>query len=515
MYPIDFFYRASTRWPDRCALEDPILGEVSFAELRKRVDALAHAMQQIDPDEQSRVCICAGNHAGHVISLLATLAAGKTWVPLNARSTAAELARIIEAVKPTIVISDAHTNSLIHTSNHITRLQIGSPRSHDAFDLPSETAPKYVEDLIALHLGSKPAAIEAGREATQAIKFTGGTTGAPKGVMQPYRAWTAGIINQIHGWNLSPDDCFIVAAPVTHGTSTYILPILGVGGRLGFTESSGAPAVARAFRQRRGTISFMPPTLIYMLMSHVDVSPQDFVSMRLLVTGGAPMPIEKYDEAVRYFGQKIGSTYGQTEAPQIVTMIRPEELMDARNRGSAGRCTWLNDLAIMSPSGQVLPENQTGEIVVRGDLVMTGYWQLPDKTSETIKDGWLHTGDVGYLDNRGYLFLKDRIRDVIITGGFNVYPVDVEAALSKHPAVYECSVFGMPDEKWGEAVHAAIQLRAGHEAVAQVFITHVKALLGSVHTPKQIHFFEQLPRSSVGKVLKKDIKLQLQARYPS
>ena len=140
---------------------------------------------------------------------------------------------------------------------------------------------------------------------------------------------------------------------------------------------------------------------------------------------------------------------------------------------------------------------------------MTGYWQLPEKTAETIRDGWLHTGDVGYVDERGFLFIKDRLRDVVITGGFNVYPVDVEDALSKHPAVYEASVFGWPDPKWGEAVHAAIQLRKDADTTQEALMDHVKALLGGVHTPKYIHFVDQLPRSAVGKVLKKDIKDRL------
>jgi acyl-CoA synthetase (AMP-forming)/AMP-acid ligase II len=160
----------------------------------------------------------------------------------------------------------------------------------------------------------------------------------------------------------------------------------------------------------------------------------------------------------------------------------------------------------MSPDGKILSEGETGEVVVRGHLVMTGYWRLPEKTAETIVDGWLHTGDVGLIDGRGYLFLKDRIRDVIITGGFNIYPTDVENVLSQHPAVYECAVFGMPDEKWGEAVQAAVQLHPGAICKAEDLIAHVKTALGSVHAPKKIHFLEQLPRSSVGKVLKTAIR---------
>lgn len=500
MYPIDFFFRAAQRYPSKLALLGPNGEQLRFEALAQQVRALACAMQAADPNEQSRVGICAANHAQHIVALLATLAAGKVWVPLNARSTATEIDRIVQSVTPTILIVDDVGEPLTEQSGHTIRWGTGQA------SLPAISA--QAERFI----GQQPAPITTGRDGTQAIKFTGGTTGPPKGVMQPYRAWNAGIINQIYGWRLSTDDCYVVCAPVTHGTSTYMLPVLAQGGCLVFPEKNTPSAIAQTFASHHGTISFMPPTLIYMLMSDPAVKAQDFKSLRHLVFGGAPMPPEKVDEAIAFFGPRVGATYGQTEAPQIVTMIRPEELADPANRGSGGRCTWLSDMAIMSPQGQILPAGEKGEVVVRGDLVMTGYWQLPEKTAQTIVDGWLHTGDVGYVDERGYLFIKDRLRDVVITGGFNVYPVDVEDALCKHPAVYEASVFGVPHDKWGEAVHGAVQLKADQSVNAQALMQHVKTLLGSVHTPKEIHFFEQLPRSSVGKVLKKDIKDQLTAR---
>ncbi len=498
MYPIDFFLRAAQRHPDRVALLGPGHAALTFAEVGRRVQALAAAMQATDPTMQSRVGICGGNHAEHVIALLATMAAGKVWVPLNVRSTPTEIARIIQSVEPTIVIADEKAEPLVSQSASTTHYW-GMGKS----SFPS------IEGLIEQFNGSKPSQTLIGRDGTQAIKFTGGTTGAPKGVMQPYRAWNACIINQIHGWGLSETDRYVVCAPVTHGTSTYVVPVLAQGGCLVFPDESGPSGVAKAFREHAGTISFMPPTLIYMVMSDPAVKPEDFVSLRHLVFGGAPMPPEKVDMAISFFGPRVAATYGQTEAPQIVAMIQPEELADPANRGSAGRCTWLSEMAIMSPQGEILTVGEMGEVVVRGDLVMTGYWNMPEKTAETIVDGWLHTGDVGFIDDRGYLYIKDRVRDVVITGGFNVYPVDVEGALCKHDAVYEACVFGLPHEKWGEAVHAAIQLRPGKRVSEDELMQHVKGLLGAVHTPKKIHFLDQLPRSSVGKVLKKDVRQSL------
>lgn len=495
MYPIDFFFRAAKLYPDNIALQSSGL-TLTYRELAAQVNALAVALQNIDPEPQSRVAICAANSVEHAAAILAVLAAGKVWVPLNARSTQSEIARILDTIEPTIVITDAKGAELVSTC----------PATWLRFDQSGADQNLNVEFLKNKYSGKQPSVNEAGEEGVQAIKFTGGTTGLPKGVMQPYRAWTAGIINQVSGWQITADDCFVVTAPVTHGTSTYLLPMLAEGAKLLFLDKTDPASVIKAFREEGGTMSFMPPTLIYMVMAEPGVSPADFPKLRNLIYGGAPMPIEKVDQLRAFFGEVVGTTYGQTEAPQIVTMMRPSGFKDQRNSGSVGRCTWLSDMAIMSPDGRILPEGSIGEVVVRGHLVMKGYWRLPEKTAETIIDGWLHTGDVGLIDERGYLFLKDRIRDVIITGGFNIYPTDVENVLSQHPAVYECAVFGLPDEKWGEAVQAAVQLQPGVTCDEETLKAHIKQLLGPVATPKKVHFLDQLPRSSVGKVLKTAIR---------
>ena len=182
------------------------------------------------------------------------------------------------------------------------------------------------------------------------------------------------------------------------------------------------------------------------------------------------------------------------------------EMADDANIASVGRATLLMDVAIMDGKGNILPPGEMGEIVCRGDLMMNGYLDMPDETAKTIVDGWLHTGDAGALDERGYLFIKDRIRDMIISGGFNVYPTDVEAALVQHPAVHECIVFGVPDDKWGERVEAAIQLKPGAAFDEGGIVAFLKERVGSVKTPKKIHVAESLPRSAVGKVLRREAR---------
>jgi len=496
MYPIDFFWRAAERWPDRIAIDAPE-GATSYALLARRVAALAAALVELDPQPQGRVGICAKNSAEHITALLAVLACGKVWIPLNPKSTQPEIQRIVDATEPSIVIADAAcADLLVGAAGHriLTQAQAG------AGDAPS------VELLVQRHADAPRPSFSLPADATQAIKFTGGTTGAPKGVMQPYRAWMANITNQIHAWELDENDRYVVAAPITHGTSTYVVPILAQGGCHVVLAEGGAEAVRTAFRERGGTICFMPPTLVYMLMALPGVTRSDFPRLRRLIYGGAPMPPEKIRQVRDFFGPVLGTTYGQTEAPQILTVMRPEDFEDPRNHAAVGRVTWFSDVAVMAPDGRLLPTGEVGEVVARGDLVMTGYWKLPEKTAETLVDGWLHTGDRGLFDERGFLYLKDRLKDMVITGGFNVYPTDVENALGQHPAVHECAVFGVPDDKWGEAVQAAVQLRPGMAAAEPELIAFVREKLGPVQTPKHIHFYESLPRSPVGKVLKTAVR---------
>ena len=499
MFPIDFFWRAAQRWPDRIAIDTPS-GPIHYATLAKRVKALSAGLTALDPSLQSRVAICAGNSDDHITALLAILACGKVWVPLNPKSTHPEIQRIVNITEPSIVILDAANQALLK----------GAAGAWVYTGADSDASARSINELIQLHEDAPQPSFELPLDAIQAIKFTGGTTGAPKGVMQPYRAWMANISNQIQVWGFDEHERYVVAAPITHGTSTYIVPILAQGGCHVIMDGAGAEVVRTAFRERRGTVCFMPPTLVYMLMALPNASRNDFPKLRRLIYGGAPMPPEQVRKVRDFFGPVLGTTYGQTEAPQILTVMRPEDFEDPNNWAAVGRPTWFSDVAIMSPEGELLPTGEIGEVVARGDLLMNGYWRMPEKTAETIINGWLHTGDRGLIDERGFLYLKDRLKDIVITGGFNVYPVDVENALSQHPAVHECLVFGLPDEKWGETVQAAVQLHPGQKTDEAELIAFVRNLLGPVQTPKRIHFYESLPRSNVGKLLKSAVIQKLQ-----
>lgn len=475
---------------------------ISYAELRARVDAAASALQKLDPEPGSRVGICAGNTVEHVVALLAVLASGKTWVPLNWRNPASELDRIAAFTTPSIVIAEP---------THLGALDLSAVKGVVAFGEGVGHERRF-QDLVAAHTGETPAPHGRSRDEVQAIKFTGGSTGVPKGVMQPYRAWVTTIVNQIHAFAFDEDDRYLVAAPVTHGTSTYILPILAVGGCHVLPSDAKPATLLECFRSQGITTTFMPPTLLYMMVAEAGTPSEHFPGLKHLIYGGAPMPAEKIRLMRDFFGPVLETTYGQTEAPQVVSVMRAEDFAEESNWRSVGKQGLLTDMAIMDPQGRLLPVGEVGEIVVRGDLIMAGYWKMPEKSAETIVDGWLHTGDRGFLDERGYLYLKDRLREVVITGGFNVYPIDVESVLDQHPAVHESAVFGVDDDKWGEAVHAAVQLKRGASVSEAELIAFAKPQLGSVKTPKRIHFYEDLPRSVAGKVHKITIKAEVNGK---
>ncbi|KAF1072175.1 AMP-binding protein [Variovorax sp.] len=503
MRPIDFLLRAARRHPDKIALSGPE-GALSYAELLAHTEALATAFQALVPDPRGRIAICAGNHLAHVVSLFATLLAGRIWVPLNPRAGADELCRIVDFTEAALVIAEHEQAPKLEAT--------GAPRVvYRPGALGTAPAACELSALLAAHAGSRPAPVRHDLAEIQAIKFTGGTTGAPKGVMQSYRAWNTTIVSIMQAMRLDADERYLAVASITHGTSTFLLPVLGSGGTVLLPRSTRPREVLDQLEHDRVTAVFMPPTLIYSLLEDPTARGRDWRALRHFVYAAAPMRSAKIVEAQQVFGH-VETGYGQTEAPAIISYMPVEDALDPRNLESVGRAALMTEVAIMDPAGALLPPGQGGEVVVRGDLVMSGYWKQPEKTAEAFHDGWLRTGDGGYLDERGFLFLKDRIRDLIITGGFNVYPTDVENVLGRHPAVYDCVVIGVDDDKWGEAVHAAVQLREGAACEAAELVAWVRERLDPVKTPKAVHFFDALPRTANGKASKKDARIEVLRR---
>ncbi len=303
---------------------------------------------------------------------------------------------------------------------------------------------------------------------------------------------------------------------MTHTAGLLSLPCTARGGTVVVVTKPDPALLLSAIAQHRVTELFLPPTVIYRLLDIPDLASKvDFSSLRYLMYGAAPMSVQKLKQAIEIIGPVMMGGYGQTECPASIAYLPPDahfvdgKIAPDERLSSVGRPNPLVRVEIMDDANGILAPGETGEICVRGDLVMKGYYKAPDKTAETIIDGWLHTGDVGHIDAEGYLHITDRKKDMIISGGFNVYPSEVEQVIWAHPAVQDCAVIGVPDAAWGEAVKAVVELNAGQQVSAEELIALCKQKLGSVKAPKTIDFVASLPRSPVGKVLKKDLR----ARY--
>ena len=491
MLPIEWFFRAAKRRPDAVALADGDQ-EFTFGELAAKVWACAERLVQMDPTPRSRVGICAGNSISHIIALLAVMASGKIWAPFNPKNGDAELNRIAVFTGATVCFADEINRGRIKniTARNLDDFVRGSGSTRPPSRNPCGDHGNLADDSL---------------RNIQAIKFTGGSTGTPKGVLQSFRNWMTSAVTLMNCLDLTCADRLLLVGPVTHGTSVFLLPILASGGRIVLPASTSPPDVLDAIEIGKATIVFATPTFIYALSAEQEVRPRRMTSLRFLVYGGAGMRLEKIVEAQRLFAGRLATSYGQTEAPLVATFLSPQELRDPGRMASVGRATLMTEVAIRDESGAFMPEGVEGEVCLRGDLLSEGYWQMPDATAKALDGGWLRTGDIGVLDDEGYLYLRGRRDDMIITGGFNVYPADVEAVLGAHPAVFDCVVLGVPDERWGSAVHAAVQLRGGVHVDAATLIAFVKAELGSVKAPKSVHFYENLPRSPVGKIAKTEI----------
>ena len=293
-------------------------------------------------------------------------------------------------------------------------------------------------------------------------------------------------------------------------------PVMTLGGEIVIMPAPDLAEFIALATQRKVTHAFLPPTLIYMLLGHPDLPAADLSALQCLWYGAAPMSATRLAEAITKLGPVLGQLFGQTEAPMMISTLAPKDhlLADgsiATERLSSARPAPLVQAAIMDDDGRLLGPGQRGEIVARGSLVMAGYYKDPEATAEAFRFGWHHTGDIGYLDEQSYLFIVDRAKDVIVTGGFNVYSAEVEQALLAHPAIQDCAVVGLPDGKWGERVTAVVQPHPGRTVTAAEVRAFVKDRLGSVKAPKQVEIWLDLPRSKVGKVLKTDIKASLRS----
>lgn len=400
--------------------------------------------------------------------------------------------------------------------DHINRITDSDSRA-----IISEEASEFpVEFQINLELMEKlcrdgsPRACEIQRPASAPyrIGYTGGTTGAPKGVVltlaNEYAEITNYLIDFIPG--LGANDVMLHAAPVTHASGSFFIPHLIKGARNIILPKFDPASYLEELERSGATSTFLVPTMIAMILDDPNIEDLDASKLRRFCYGASPIAPSLVDRAQVAFGKILTQTYGQAEAPMTLTLLRPNE---HHRIGSAGEPYTMVEVRVVDEEDHEVPFGSEGEIVARGQIVMSGYWNRPAETADTLRGGWLHTGDIGHMDAYGFIYLLDRRHDIIISGGFNVYPREVEDALQAHPLVKEAAVIGVPDDKWGEMVQAVVSVRG--ELSESALIQFMRDKVAGYKRPRRVEIWDELPKSSSGKILRKEVRARLREQRDS
>jgi acyl-CoA synthetase (AMP-forming)/AMP-acid ligase II len=452
-----------------------------------------------------KVGILSSNDATAFACVFGIARRGAVWCPINPRNEAGENRALLELFDcECLLFHSSYADMVAQIAEQLPGLRL-------AVCLDQEDFADWLAEGVEVDQADPP-------DDLAMLVGTGGTTGLPKGVMLTARNLETMTALTLMGYPFSGRPAYLALAPLTHAAGVLCFPVLALGGRIVVMRAPDLGLFLALIESKRITHTFLPPTLIYMLLGHEALATTDLGSLQCFWYGAAPMSTARLEEALTSIGPVMAQLFGQSEAPMMVAMLPPAEHFEADGSvatarlASAGRPAPLVRVAIMDPeTGALLATGERGEIVVRGSLVMAGYYKDPAATEAASRFGWHHTGDIGYLDADGYLFIVDRLKDMIITGGFNVYSAEVEQALMAHPAVRDCAVVGLPDEKWGEQVTAVIEPKPGAEVDAPELIAFVKQRIGSVKAPKHVEVWKTLPRSRVGKVLKAEVRSALSA----
>jgi fatty-acyl-CoA synthase len=472
---------------------------------------VARALDRSGVRPGDKVAILSGNDPTAFSCVFGISRAGAVWCPVNPRNEAAENRDLLDSFDCACLIFQAAFAPLV------AKIIPDLPKLTTLVCLDGEPAGATPFDLW---IGAEAAEPWQASPADDVVMLvgTGGTTGRPKGVMLTGHNMETMSALTLMSYPFGPRPRYLALAPLTHAAGVLCFPVMTLGGEIVIMPQPDLADFLALIARHRITHTFLPPTLIYMLLDHPGLAGTDLTSLQCLWYGAAPMSASRLEEAITRIGPVLGQLFGQSEAPMMISTLAPAEhfrddgSLATDRLSSAGRPTPLTTVAIMDDAGHLLGPGERGEIVVRGSLVMAGYYKNPQASADAARFGWHHTGDIGYLDEDNFLFIVDRAKDMIITGGFNVYSAEVEQVLLAHPAVQDCAVIGLPDEKWGERVTAVVQLRPGQTVTEAEIRAFVKDRLGSVKAPKQVEVWPDLPRSKVGKVLKVEVKAQLRSQ---
>lgn len=498
----DLLITALDRSADRPALH---LGEVVLtgAEMRAAISRFQQALASVGVGQGSAVAMLSKNRPEVLVSMGATQIAGCRNSALNPMGSLAD---------HLYIATDAEIETLVfdptHFEDRAAELKAQVPTLKNLFSLgPSEVG----VDILALaetFTERRLVAAPVAAEDTSSLVYTGGTTGKPKGVMGSFRSGVALTQIQMAEWQWPDNPRFLICTPLSHAGAAFFAPVLLRGGCLYVLPHFEPGLVLETIEKHRIDATMLVPTMIYMLLDHPDFDSRDLSSLQTLFYGASAMSPTRLREGIERLGQVFFQFYGQSECGMTISVLRKEDHVadDPERLASCGRpVPWL-DVRLLDDDLREVSQGELGEICVRGPLVMKGYRNKPEETAEALRGGWLHTGDVARADKDGYLTIVDRKKDMIVTGGFNVFPREIEDVISAHPAVASVAVVGVPDVKWGEAVKACVVLRDGHAVSDGELIEKVRAAKGSVHAPKSVDFVDTLPLTPLGKLDKKTLR---------
>ena len=505
-----------SRWPTHQQLVLTALGrnpatlafvddEVAWTglELRSQVARLGRALTGAGLGRGARVALLGGNSALFAAAQLACAVAGVAHSGFHHLAPPDELSDALTLLKADALVFDPRTSAATVSQLAARARDVGcrllslgpDPHAEDILALaarqPAELAPVWVSD-------TDPAS----------ISWTGGTTGRSKGVLRSQRAMACMTMLMLAEWDWPRELRFIAAGPLSHATGSMVTAVLLRGGTVYIRPRFDVEDLLATVERERATATFLVPTMIYRVLDHPKTSGTDLSSLQLVIYGASPISPVRLNEALHRFGRIFMQLYGQIEAPNTITALPVADhvLDDLRRLASCGRPLAGLRVALLDSEDQEVEPGRIGEVCVRGPLLMDGYIDQPDATAEALRGGWLHTGDLGVIDKDGYLTLVDRAKDMIVTGGFNVYPREVEDILAGHPSVAAAAVIGVPDDDWGEAVAAYVVPSPGGVVDEDELRGLVRARKGPVHTPKSIHVVDALPLTPVGKPDKKALR---------
>lgn len=492
-------------FPDREALvfED---NRLTYAELENRVNRLANALKDLGYVKGDPLVVLAENTHKYWELYFAAGKLGIPVTPLNFRLADEELAYIVNDSEAKVFFAgDGLEERSLGMKNDLPGI-----KTWIALDNPVEGY-SYYEELLEGASTEDPLT-EVGEDEMAILMYTGGTTGLPKGVMLSHRNILTSTLGCILACEFTKEDTTCYVLPLFHISLWPALALLMLGGKVVIIRRPDLVEILRLIQDEKCTHINMVPTIYAWMLNLPQVEEFDLSSLRLMSYAGSPIAPDVLKRLIEKFGNIFAQGYGLTEAAPIVAFLMPEDhYLEGPERltrrlASAGKEGLVVEATVVDENDEVVKPGEVGEIVARGKNIMMGYWKNPELTAKALRGGWLHTGDMGTLDEDGFIYLVDRKADMIVTGGENVYPKEVEDVLYEHPAVQECAVVAAPDERWGERVQAVVTFKEGQSAEPQELVDFCKSKLAGYKCPKEVEVWDTLPKTAVGKIVRKDVK---------